>query len=70
MFVDNDILKDFGQKWKIRNGMVVFFKRFLSSGVFFNRSLTMAVSGSRGTMSVVRDMLMMFVMVGKRVSRF
>ena len=44
MFVDNDIFKDFGQKWKVRNGLVVFFKRFLSSDVFVNRSLTMAVS--------------------------
>ena len=45
-------------------------KRFLSSDGFFNRSLTMAVFRSRGTMPVVRDVLMMFVMVGKRLSRF
>ena len=30
----------------------------------------MAVFRSRGTMPVVRDVLMMFVMVGKRMSRF
>ena len=30
----------------------------------------MAVFGSGGTMPVVRDVLMMFVMVGKRMSRF
>ena len=53
-----------GQKW---DGS--FFKRFLSSDGFFNRGLTMAVFRSRGTMPVVRDVLMMFVMVGKRMSR-
>ena len=30
----------------------------------------MAVFRSRGTMPVVRDVLMIFVMVGKRMSRF
>ena len=30
----------------------------------------MAVFRSRGTMRVVRDVLMVFVMVGKRMSRF
>ena len=30
----------------------------------------MAVFSSGGTMPVVRDVLMMFVMVGKRMSRF
>ena len=30
----------------------------------------MAVFRSRGTMPVVRDVLMMFVMAGKRMSRF
>ena len=30
----------------------------------------MAVFRSRGAMQVVRDVLMMFVMVGKRMSRF
>ena len=30
----------------------------------------MAVFRSRGTMPVVKDVLMMFVMVGKRMSRF
>ena len=45
--------------------------RFLSSDGFFNRGLTTAVFRSRGTMPVVlRDVLMMFVMVGKRMSRF
>ena len=24
-FVENDLFKDFGQKWKVRNGAVVFF---------------------------------------------
>ena len=68
-FVENDFFKSFRQKWKVRNGAVVF-KRFLSGDGFFNRGLTMAIFGSRGTMSVVRDVLMMFVMVGKRMSRF
>ena len=67
-FVENDFFKNFGQKWKVRNGTVVFQKIF-SSDSFFNRGLTMAVFRSRGTMSVVRDVLM-FVMVGKRMSRF
>ena len=57
-FVENDFFKNFGQK------------RFLSSDGFFNRGLTMAVFRSGGTMPVVRDVLMMFVMVGKRMSRF
>ena len=30
----------------------------------------MTVFRSHGTMPVVRDLLMMFVMVGKRISRF
>ena len=63
-FVENDFFKDFGQKWKVRNGTVVFQK------VFVNRGLMTAVFRSRGTMPVVRDVLMMFVMVGKRMSRF
>ena len=25
-FVENDIFKDFGQKWKVRNGAVIFTK--------------------------------------------
>ena len=64
--MENDFFKGFRQKWKVRNGAVVF-KRFLSGDGFFNRGLTMAVFRSRGTMSVVRDVLMMFVM---RMSRF
>ena len=56
--MENDFFKNFGQK------------RFLSSNGFFNRGLTMAVFRSGGTMPVVRDVLMMFVMVGKRMSRF
>ena len=36
----------------------------------FSRGLTMAVFRSCGTMSVIRDVLMMFVMVSKRMSRF
>ena len=68
-FVENDLFNDFGQKLRVRNGAVVF-KRFLSGDGFFNRGLTMAVFRSRGTMLVVRDVLMMFVMVGKRMSRF
>ena len=27
-FVKNDFFKDFGQKWKVRNGTVVFQKMF------------------------------------------
>ena len=68
-FVENNIFKAFGQKWKVRNGTVVFQKIFSHDG-FFNRGLMTAVFRSRGTMPVVRDVLMMFVMVGKRMSRF
>ena len=67
-FVENDCFKDFGQKWKVRNGTVVV-QKFLSSDSFFNRGLTMTVFRSRGTIPVVRDVLMMFVMVGKRMSK-
>ena len=28
MFVENDFFKNFGQKWKVRNETVVFFKDF------------------------------------------
>ena len=68
--MENDFFKDLGQKWRVRNGAVVFQKIFLSSDAFFNRGLTTAVYRSRGTMPVVRDMLMMFVMVGRGLSRF
>ena len=67
-FVENDFFKNFGQKWMVRNGTVVF-ERILSSDGFFNSGLTTAVFRSRGTMPVVRDVLM-FIMVGKRMSRF
>ena len=68
-FVENDVFKDSGQKWKVRNGTVIF-QKILSSDGFFNRGLTTAIFRSRGTMPVVRDVLMMFVLVGKRMSRF
>ena len=42
--MENDFFKDFGQKWKVRNGTVVFQKFFV------NRGLTTAVFRSRGTM--------------------
>ena len=58
-FVENNFFKDLGQKWKVRN-----------SDFFFNRGLTTAVFRSHGIMPVVRDVLMMFMMVGKRMSRF
>ena len=32
--MENDFFKGFGQKWKVGNGAVVFFKRFLSSNGF------------------------------------
>ena len=67
--MENDFFKDFGQKWKVRNGTVVF-QKMLSSDSFFNKGLTMTVFRSRGTMPVVRDVLMIFVMVRKRMSRF
>ena len=35
-FVENDFFKEFGQKWKVRNGAVVF-QQMLSSDDFFNR---------------------------------
>ena len=41
----------------------------MSSDGFFNRVFTIAVFRPRGTMPVVRDVLTMFVMVGKRMSR-
>ena len=66
--MENDFFKHFRQKWKVRNGAVVFQKIFVKC--LFNRGMTMAVFRSRGTMSVVRDVLMMFVMVGKRMSWF
>ena len=69
-FVENDFFKDSGQKWKVQNGRFVFQKICLSSDGFLNRGLTMAVFRSRGTMPVVRYVLMMFVIVGKRMSRF
>ena len=68
-FVENDFFKDFGQKRKVRNGTAVFQKIF-SQVMAFSTVLTMAVFRSRGTMPMVRDVLMMFVMVGKRMSRF
>ena len=58
----------FDRKGRLEVGRY-FFKRFLSSDGFFNRGLTMAVFRAGG-MPVVRDVLMMFVMVGKRMSRF
>ena len=64
------VVNDFGQKWKVRNGAVDFQKICLSSDGFFNRGLAMAVFRSRGTMPVVKGVLMIFVMVGKRMSRF
>ena len=68
--MENDFFTNFGQKWKVRNGTVVFQNILLSSDGFFNRGLTMAVFRSRGTLPVVRDVLMMFVSVGKRMSKF
>ena len=29
--MENDFFKDFGQKWKVRNGAVVFQKTFVKS---------------------------------------
>ena len=66
--MENYFFKDFRKKWKVTNGTVVF-QKFLLSDSFFNRVLTVTVFRSRGTMSVVRDVLMMFVMVGKRMSK-
>ena len=66
--MENDFFKDFRKKWKVTNGTVVF-QKFLLSDSFFNRGLTVTVFRSRDTMSVVRDVLMMFVMVGKRMSK-
>ena len=59
--------KDLGQKWKVRNGAVVFQKIFVKWWLFSTGVLTMAVSRSRGTMPVVRDVLMM---VGKGCQGF
>ena len=33
-FVENDLFKDFGQKWKVRNGAVVFQKTFVKWWLF------------------------------------
>ena len=57
-FVKNDFFKDFKQKWEVRDGAVDFFRRFLSSDGFFNGGFTIAVFRPRGTMPVVRDVLM------------
>ena len=62
MFLKNYFFKDFGQKWKVKDGSVVFQK-------IFNRGFTVAVFSSCGTMPVVRDVLMMLAMVSKRMSR-
>jgi len=67
--VGNEFFKDFNRNGRLEMGRQ-FFERFLSSGGFFNRGLTIAVFRSCSTMSVVGDVLMMFVMVGKRMSRF
>ena len=69
-FVENDFLKDFGQKWKVRNGTVVFQKIFVKRWLFQQRFDDGCLQIVACTMPVVRDVLMMFVMVGKRVSRF
>ena len=42
----------------------------MHSGDFFNKGLTIAVLKSDGTVPVVREWFMMFVMVDKRTSRF
>ena len=36
-FVENDFFKDFGQKWKVRNGTVVFQKIFIKRWIFQQR---------------------------------
>ena len=69
--MENDFFKDVGQnRLENINGTVVFQTNFLSSAGFFNSRLTMAVFRSRGSVPVLRDVLMMFVMVGKGMSRF
>ena len=67
--VENDFFKVLDRNGRLEMG-IQFFKRCLSSDDFFKRGLTTAVFRSRGTMPVVRDVLMMLVMVGKRMSRF
>ena len=36
-FVENDFFKNFGQKWKVRNGTVVFQKIFVKRWLFQQR---------------------------------
>ena len=36
-FIENDFFKDFGQKWKVRNGTVVFQKIFVKWWLFQQR---------------------------------
>ena len=36
-FVENDFFRDFGQKWKVRNGTVVFQKMFIRRWLFQQR---------------------------------
>ena len=33
-FVENAVFKDFGQKWKVRNGAIVFSKDFCQVMIF------------------------------------
>ena len=66
--MENDFFKDYGQKWKVRNGTVVFQKIFVKGWLFQQRFDGGCLQIT--TMPVVRDVLMMFVMVGKRMSWF
>ena len=67
--VENDFFKVLDRNGRLEMGQQ-FLKRCLSSDDFFKRGLTTAVFRSRGTMPVVRAVLMMFVMFDKRMSRF
>ena len=66
----DNLFKNFGEKWKIRDRPKVFFRSFTLSPGFFSRGLTMADLKQSGTMSVVREVFMILVMTGTRASRY
>ena len=65
----NYLFQYFKQKGQIGNGATVL-NAFGSRDGFFNTGLTTAVLKSDDTVPVVRKWFMIFVIVGKRTSRF
>ena len=64
-FVENDFFKDFGQKWKVRNGTVVFQKIFYQVMAFSTEVFTTDVFRSRGTMPVVATQIIFFKSINR-----